>query len=91
MREQHSYGVPLYSRLFLSLFLIVAKNPSFFSVSTARITQLILRNLDLGIQHPYQGNRKYRNSIGPEFSRLSTDLDSKAFIPKEESSGSRLP
>jgi dCTP deaminase len=45
-----------------------------------RVMQLILWQIDPELQRAYQGNRKYRNSIRPEFSRLSTDADSRAFI-----------
>jgi dCTP deaminase len=40
-----------------------------------RIAQLVLRRTVPIVENPYQGNRKYRCPIGPEFSRLHEDYD----------------
>lgn len=45
-----------------------------------RVSQMILRTTVSAIQTPYAGNRKYQHAIGPQFSRLNTDPDAKAFI-----------
>jgi dCTP deaminase len=53
-----------------------------------RIAQLILRTTASNVKNPYTGTRKYKFPIGPQFSRLSTDDDAKAFLAgptKEES------
>lgn len=46
-----------------------------------RIAQLILRNTASNIKNPYAGTRKYKFSVGPQFSRLIDDDDAKVFLP----------
>lgn len=45
-----------------------------------RVSQMILRTTSSKVQSAYSGARKYRYAIGPQFSRLSNDLDAKPFI-----------
>ncbi len=49
-----------------------------------RVAQLILREVSPPIEHPYQGRRKYRYPIGPEFSRLIKDDDALRFLPARD-------
>lgn len=48
-----------------------------------RISQMILRNTESPIDNAYSGPKKYRYPIGPQFSRLSTDVDAKVFSSRE--------
>jgi dCTP deaminase len=45
-----------------------------------RMAQLILRHTASEVTTPYGGRRKYKFSVGPQFSRLSDDQDAKAFL-----------
>jgi len=48
-----------------------------------RIAQLIFHTASPPIENPYQGNRKYKCPVGPEFSKLYDDVDWEAFSEKE--------
>jgi len=49
-----------------------------------RVSQMILRRTESKVQKPYEGKRKYRYAIGPQFSRLNADADARAFIDSDE-------
>jgi len=50
-----------------------------------RVAQLVLRDVNPAIEHPYAGKRKYNRAIGPQFSRLTSDEDAKPFTRKVRS------
>ena len=48
-----------------------------------RIAQLFLREAKPKMVHAYQGQRKYRCPVGPEFSQIDKDLDGRAFTERK--------
>jgi dCTP deaminase len=50
-----------------------------------RVAQMILRETLSPVEKAYQGGRKYRFPIGPQFSRLSDDADARAFLSLKDS------